>query len=259
MTLNFSLDAINMFALTFCRIGGMILFNPLLSRKNIPTQFRLALVLALTVTIAPGLTLDPIEQLEGFALFWAMVKELFAGLCFGMLFEIYYYMLFVAGDVIDTGFGLSMAKAFAPATNIQLSMSGNFFQLLFIIYFFVCDCHLLFIKLIDSTFDLVGLGAMSFGADVGSFLCTQFVYSFGLIMHLALPFIAASFVLEIAMGVLMKLISQINVFSIHFQFKIVLGLGLLFLFAVPITNFMQSYISELFVQMQTMLRAIMPQ
>lgn len=259
MTLHFSLDAINMFALVFCRIGGMILFNPLLNRKNIPSQFRIAIVLCLTVVIAPGLPVSAAEQLTGFALFWAMAKELFAGFCFGMLFQFYYYMLFVAGDVIDTGFGLSMAKAFDPGTNIQLSMSGNLFQLVFVVYFFVTDCHLIFIKLIDSTFDLVGLGAMSFGADVGGFICTQFTYSFGLIMHLALPFVAASFILEIAMGVLMKLISQINVFSIHFQFKIILGFALLFLFAVPVTEFLQSYINEIFVQSENLLRALIPQ
>ena len=258
MTLQFSLDTINMFALVFCRVCGMIIFNPLLSRKNIPTQFRMALVFCLTIIITPGLPLSSIEQLEGFALFWAMAMELFAGFCFGMLFQFYYYMLFTAGDIIDTGFGLSMAKAFDPGTNIQLSFSGNLFQLLFILYFFITDCHLIFIKLIDSTFDLVGLGAMSFGADVAGFICTQFVYSFGLIMHLALPFIAASFVLEIAMGVLMKLISQINVFSIHFQFKIVLGFSLLFLFAVPVTNFLQSYINEIFVQSESLLWALMP-
>lgn len=248
-----------MFALVFCRIGGMIFFNPLLSRRNIPAQFRAALVLCLTIIIAPGLPLSAAEQLEGFALFWAMAKELLAGFCFGMLFQIYYYMLFVAGDIIDTGFGLSMAKAFDPGTNIQLSMSGNMFQLLFILYFFVTDCHLIFIKLIDSSFDLVGLGAMSFGADIGSFIVTQFVYAFGLIIHLALPFIAASFVLEIAMGVLMKLISQINVFSIHFQFKIILGFVLLFLFVTPVTNFIQSYITEIFNQSQNLLRLITQQ
>lgn len=256
MTLTLSIDAINLFALVFCRVGGMILFNPLLNRRNIPTQFRMALVLGITILIAPSVAAGAIGELSGFSLFIAMVKELFIGFCIGMLFQIYYYMLFVAGDIIDTGFGLSMAKIFDPATNIQISMSGNIFQLIFIIYFFVTDCHLVFIRLIVSTFDIVGLGAFSLGADIGSFLTTQFVYSFGLIMHLAVPFMASSFILEISMGVLMKLIPQINVFSIHFQFKIMLGLSLLFLFAVPVTNFIQKYLNELFVNMQGFIKLI---
>lgn len=239
MTLSFSVSAVNLFALVFCRIGGMMFFNPLLKR-NMPAKFRIGLVLALTLLVSPATPITAVDSLSGFALFFAMVKELFGGLCFGVLFSLYYYLLFAAGDIIDMGFGLSMAKAFDPATNIQMSLSGNLFQLLFAVYFFVTDCHLVFIRLICSTFDLVGIGGMSFGADIGNFICTQFVYAFGLVMHLALPFIAASFVLEITMGLLMKLIPQINVFSVHFQFKIILGLGLLFLFAVPTTDFIQS-------------------
>lgn len=255
MTLSFSVSAVNLFALVFCRIGGMVFFNPLLNR-NMPRQFRAGLVLALTIVLAPTMSIAAVDNLNGFALYFAMVKELFGGLCFGFLFSIYYYLLFAAGDIIDMGFGLSMAKAFDPATNIQISLSGNFFQMLFAVYFFVTDCHLIFIRLIKSTFDIVGIGAMSFGADIGNFICTQFVYAFGLIMHLALPFIAASFVLEITMGILMKLIPQISVFSVHFQFKIILGLGLLFLFAVPVTEFIQSYLNEVFVQMQNLLKIL---
>ena len=250
--ISLSITDVNIFALVFIRVGGMIFFNPFLDRKNVPTQFKIGYALALSLLIIPSVSAEAVSGLEGFSLVLAMIKELFAGLCFGFVFQIYYYMLFVAGDVIDMGFGLSMAKAFDPSTNIQSSLSSSLFQLILVVYFFVTDCHLIFVKLIVSTFDLVGIGALNFGTDIGSFVCAQFVAAFGLIMHLAIPFMAASFVLEIGMGVLMKLIPQINVFSIHFQFKILLGLALLFLFAVPITEFIQSYINELFVQMQNL-------
>ncbi len=256
MELTFSIAAINAFALVFCRIGGMILFNPLLARKNVPTGIRTGLVLLLTILIAPGTSIASIEALGGFGLFLAMLKELFTGFCFGMLFQFYYYMLFVAGDVIDMGFGLSMSKAFDPGTNIQVSLTGNLFQIMFVVYFFVTDCHLVFIKLIYSTFDLVSLGGMHFGENVPQFLCAQFVYAFGLIIHLALPFIAASFILEIAMGVLMKLIPQINVFAVQFQLNIILGMTLLFAFAVPTTEFIEKYINQVFVASQELLKLL---
>lgn len=254
--LSLSLNDVNTFALVFTRVGGMLFFNPLLSRRDVPTQFRIALALGMTLLILPTVPAGAVSGLQGFALVFAIIKELLAGICFGYVFQIYYYLIFVAGDVIDMGFGLSMARAFDPSTNIQTSLSGSLFQIVFIVYFFVTDCHLIFVKLIASTFDLVGLGAWSFGADVGSFVCAQFVSAFGLVVHLALPFIAASFVLEIGMGVLMKLIPQINVFSIHFQFKILLGLGLLFLFAVPVTEFIQSYLNEVFIQMQNLIAVL---
>ena len=46
--------------------------------------------------------------------------------------------------------GLSMAKAFDPGTNIQTSVSGKLFELLFIMYFFATDSHLTFIRIMAS-------------------------------------------------------------------------------------------------------------
>lgn len=254
--LRLTLTDVNTFALVFTRVGGIIFFNPLLNRKNLPTQFRIAVVIGLTLLIVPTVPPNAAAGTVGLSLVLAVVKELFAGICFGVVFQSYFYLLYAAGDAIDLGFGLSMAKAFDPSTNIQTSLTSGFFQLVFIVYFFITDCHLIFIRLILSTFDFIGLGAARFGADIGGFVCTQFISAFGLVMHLAVPFLAASFVLEIGMGVLMKLIPQINVFSIHFQFKILLGLSLLFLFSVPISEFIQSYINELFVQMNSLIGAL---
>ena len=166
------------------------------------------------------------------------------------------YLLFMVGDIIDTGFGLSMAKVFDPGTSLQTSLSGNLMQMLFVLYFFATDSHLVFVRLMAASYDVVGVGAVEFGAQVGSFMMTLFSSAFTLAMQLTLPFLAASFVLEIAMGVLMKLIPQINVFVIHFQFKILLGLVLLFLFASPTANFVQNYMNTMFSKMQQLLGAL---
>lgn len=244
-------DALNVYALVFCRMGGMIFFNPLLQRKNVPPQVRAGLALGLTVLLAP--TLNTGAAPSGLALALAMLAELALGFAFGFVFQVFYYLLFTAGDVIDMGFGLSMAKAFDPGTNLQASFSGNLFQLLFVLYFFATDSHLLLVRVMASSYDLVGVGAAHVGANAAGFLTSLFVTAFSLVLHLAAPFLAASFVLEIAMGVLMKLIPQINVFSINFQMKILLGMALLFLFAGPVSNFLERYIAIMFEKLPALL------
>lgn len=256
MTMNLAIDGLSAYILVFCRMGGMVFFNPLLARKNIPSQFNVALVLGITVLITPMLGWTPPANFTDFMFLWMMMKELFVGVACGFVFQIFYYLLLTAGDVVDMGFGLSMAKAFDPASNVQMSVSGNLFQMLFVVYFFATDSHLTFIKLMVSTYDLVGVGAVSFGADVGRFLFNLFSSTFMLVMQLAMPFIAASFILEISMGILMKLIPQINVFSIHFQFKIILGFILLFLFIGPTAQFIETYIRTMLISMQSLLGVI---
>ncbi len=256
MEFTYFLDDLNAYVLVFCRVAGMFLFNPLLSRSNIPTQFLVSIVLGITMLITPGVTSTTALEAGAPMLISLMVLELLVGFACGYVFQVFYYLLFTAGDAIDMGFGLAMAKSFDPSSNIQMSMSGNLFQIIFVMYFFVTGSHRIFIMLINSSYDVVSMGGATFGADVGSFIATTFVAAFGLIMQLALPFMAAVLVLEISIGILMRFIPQINVFAIHFQFKILFGITLLFLFSQPVNHFMRDYINQLFMQLQSLLAVL---
>ncbi len=246
MSIDVTVQSISAYILIFCRVGGMIFFNPLLARRNMPTQFKIALVLGTTLLMTPMLYDQLPTVMNDFSFIYMMFMELAVGFACGFVFQIFYYLLFTAGDIIDMGFGLAMAKAFDPATNVQASFSASFFEFIFVLYIFATNCHLILIKLIHSSYSVVSMGAVDFGANVGQFITTLFSSAFMLIIQLALPYIAATFVLEISMGLLMKLVPQINVFVLHFQFKILVGLLLLFLFAGPTTNFMMNYIDNLF-------------
>ena len=74
-----------------------------------------------------------------------------------------------------------------------------------------------------------------------------------MVIRLTLPFAAAEFVLEVTMGVLMKLIPQIQVFVINIQAKILLGLLLMMLFAYPVGAFLDTYISSMMTEVQTVM------
>ena len=56
-------------------------------------------------------------------------------------------------------FGFAMAKIFDPATNIQSAFTANILNLLFILYFFATNSHLVLIELAVSSYDLFSVGA----------------------------------------------------------------------------------------------------
>ena len=87
--ISLSITDVNIFALVFIRVGGMIFFNPFLDRKNVPTQFKIGFALALSLLIIPSVSAEAVSGLEGFTLVLAMIKELFAGLCFGFVCDFY--------------------------------------------------------------------------------------------------------------------------------------------------------------------------
>lgn len=242
---------INVHLFVFVRIAGMLVFNPFLARRNMPSQMRVAFILGLTLVIAPGVNGAPVADIAGIELMVAMARELFLGLSCGFVAQLYYYFIFYAGDIMDQQMGMSMAKVFDPGTSIQMSISGSLLSMLLALYFFVTDCHLLLIKLFDYSYEIIPVGASSMTiATVASVFIDLFLTVMGLALKLAVPIIAVVFIMDVTMGILMKLIPQIHVFVINMQFKVLTGMLMLFLLAGPISGFMSKYVDLMFSSME---------
>lgn len=256
--MTFDVQNLMAYILVFCRMGGMIFFNPLLMRKELPAVVRAGIAAGLTLVITPSVAEGAPGELENLALVFELSKELFVGIVCGIIFQIYYYLLFFIGDVMDTEFGLSMAKVLDPSTSIQMSISGGLLQFVFALYIFATDSHLLMIRIFASSYDIVPMGQIFITEAVPQFVMDQFMSVFALVIRLGLPFIAASVVMQIAMGVLMKLIPQINIFVLNIQMKIFLGLLMMFLFAGSIGTFVTNYTEYMFEAMSDALFLLQP-
>lgn len=244
----------DVFLLVFVRMGALLWMNPIFSRKNVPMMARVGIVFSISLLLAPLQNSDAVAALGALDLVMAMVRELALGLLMGVVFQIYYYMLYVAGDLMDTVFGLSMAKVMDPVSSVQASTWGQMLNVLFVLYFFATGSHLLMIKLFAYSYELVPVGAYTILLPrVTSYLLTLFHSVFILAAKLALPFAAAEFIVEAAMGVLMKLIPQIHVFVINLQTKIIAGILLMILFAQPLGEFIDHYVVSLMEEMQRIL------
>lgn len=244
------------YLLVFVRLGGMIGFNPLLARRNMPAMARVGLILTLTLLLAPQLIPAWSPPLGSLDLVMTMIRELMLGLVLGFVFQMFYYLLFFVGDLMDTQFGMSMAKVFDPGTNVQMSISGNLLTIVFCLYLFATDSHLLLIQIFAQSFAIIPPGGFMVTAQTATVVLELFIAVFNLVMRLAIPFIAAQMILELSMGVLMKLIPQIHVFVINIQFKMLLGILLLLLFAGPITSFLGNYMGLMFENIQGVLKLL---
>lgn len=232
--------------------------NPLFARRNVPAMVRAGLTFLITALVVPGIAVPGAAQMDSLGLAMGMLRELFVGLACGVVFQIYYYMLFFVGDLMDTAFGLSMAKVFDAGTNIQMSVSSNWINILLILYIFATDSHLLLVRIFADSFQILPVGSVTISPDSLQFFLDLFVAAFSMALRLALPFMAAEFVLELAMGVLMKLIPQIHVFVINIQLKLLMGMVLLLAFASPIASFVDNYMRVMLENLQIAFLALSP-
>ena len=259
MTIDMAFTNILVFLLVWVRLAGMLLFNPLLSRNNIPATVRMGLVFFLAMLLAPtqpAIAMANVYSLDAYQYVFAAVRELAIGLIFGYIFQLFYYMLYFAGDLMDTDIGLSMAKVFDPHTSVQTGFSSSIVTIMFTLYIFITGSYLTLIHLFADTFTTIPVGEFTLSTSILSFVLRLFTRAFSLALRLAAPFMVAEFILQASMGVLMKFIPQVTVFVINFQLRIGLGLILLFAFAPYIGQFIDRYIDVLFdqlVQMATLM------
>jgi len=108
------LQNFDIFLLVLARMAGMVLVNPVFGRKGLPMMVRMGLVLSLSLFVLPAAELQAVavSGLTTFGMAEAIIKEVMMGLAIGYVFQLFFSMLYVAGDVLDTLFGFSMCFSF---------------------------------------------------------------------------------------------------------------------------------------------------
>lgn len=72
-------------------------------------------------------------------------------------------------------------------------------------------------------------------------------------VRLAIPMIAAEFLVEIGVGILNKVVPQISIFVINIQMKLIVGLGLLVILFAPTGSFIENIMTTMMKTVQGIL------
>ncbi|MDE7003094.1 MAG: flagellar biosynthetic protein FliR [Oscillospiraceae bacterium] len=226
------------FLYIMARISGFILFNPLLGRRNIPDPFRVGMTLVLSVFTA-SLTVQTVSVPVGIVeLAVRMLLELAVGFLLGMVANIFFYIPQLAGSIIDTQMGMTMNQMYDPGTSANMSVTGQILNALMTLLFFAAGGHLTLLRIFLTSGELVPYGQVAIGLPAYELLLELFVECTVLGIKLSMPILAAELIAQVGMGVLMKVIPQINVFAINIELKVIVGLALLLVLTVPFSEFL---------------------
>ena len=230
------------YLLVFARVFGIFAFNPLFSRKNIPSVVKIGSTIALTMVIAMSAINNVHVEFDSLPLLAiAFVKEGFVGFVLGFLTQLFLSTILVAGELMDMQSGLGMAKIYDSSSGVQMSLFGSVMTYMFIMYFFVTDCHLSYIKIFAISYDFIPVGFEKINVNVALLLVNYFGTVLTLAMKLAIPLVVAQLLLEFCIGILMKAVPQIQVMQVNIQIKLLFGLFVLFIIAGPISDSIEKY------------------
>ncbi|MCM1023343.1 MAG: flagellar biosynthetic protein FliR [Prevotella sp.] len=231
--------------LVFARMLGIFIFNPILSRRNIPTIAKVVTTIAITYIAILAVQPEPVDTGIQTGIYLMMIcRETVIGLIFGFITDLFFYTVQVAGEIMDMQSGLGMAKVFDPESNVQMSIMGSFISFMMYLYFFATNSHLTLIRLFIMSYDVIPIGSGGFNPELGYVVASYFSVVLALVIKLAMPIMAAEFILEFCMGVLMKSVPQIQIMVVNIQLKVAFGFALLFLTAVPLSEFIDKYLDR---------------
>jgi len=234
--------------LTFARTGAMLMLLPPINQAGVPSRVRLMLALAISLALAPGVAHDYPAQVpqSAIALGVMLAEEVTAGLLIGGMASIIMSALSVAGTIISTQTGLSYAQLLNPTMGDEEPVLGNFLTLVGGVLIFATNLHHVAIAAVQGSYTLIPPGAPLPSADMAELVVRLVSGAFALGLQLAAPFLVFGFAVNASIGLLARLMPQLQVFFIAMPVNILVGFFLfMLLMGTMMTVFLNYYATQL--------------
>lgn len=214
--------------LTFVRFGTVAMIMPGIGDSYVPQNVRLLLALSLSFVLLPITTQYlPAEPPGTFYLITLIGMEFIIGLFFGTIARIFMMALDTAGMIISTASGLANAQVFNPSLASQGSLVGAFLTVTGVVVFFALDLHHVLILGILESYKVFPVGYLPEAGSMAEFIAKTVSASFAVGVKIGAPFIVLTLIIYIGMGVLSRIMPQVQVFLLALPLQILLSIVLL--------------------------------
>ncbi|MBV8700212.1 flagellar biosynthetic protein FliR [Bradyrhizobium sp.] len=212
------------FVLAFARIGAMVMLLPGFGEQNIPVRVKLSIALLLTLIILPLHRAAYQLDLQSMAaLMVLMVHEIVIGIVLGATARVTLSALQVAGSVIAQQMGLGFVQSVDPTQGQQGVLIGNFLTMLGVTLLFATDSHHLVISALNDSYKVFAPGEIMGSGDVAALATRAFSAAFRIGLQLSAPFLVFGLVFNIGLGVLARLMPQMQVYFVGVPLSIFVG------------------------------------
>jgi flagellar biosynthesis protein FliR len=218
------------FMLAFARVGTMVMLLPGVGEMSVPARVRLTMALVLTAILLPAHQKAYAVDLKALGPVLVMLfQELVVGAVLGLTARLAISALQIAGSVVAQQLGLGFVTAVDPSQNQQGVLVGNFLTVLGITLIFATDMHHLVIAGLNDSYTIFQPGEMPIVGDVAQHITHIIATAFRIGIQLSAPFLVFGLLFNLGLGVLSRLMPQMQVFFIGLPLSILLGLLLLVL------------------------------
>ncbi|MEQ9453283.1 MAG: flagellar biosynthetic protein FliR [Phycisphaeraceae bacterium] len=223
------------FVLVLARMTGLFIFAPMFGSNAVPRSIRVFFAFSFTLAIypmllAPGRSaasfLNPVidKGLDLWVLLPLIFLELLVGYVVGWCASLPLIGVQMAGHTMDQQLGMGLAQVLNPELGEQSGVLGEFLFVMALALFLLMGGHLVLISILAGSFDKFPPGGFNSFQAIFELAAACVTLITELTMRVAAPLLCLIFLETIAMGFVARTVPQMNILSVGFALRIVVGL-----------------------------------
>lgn len=214
--------------LILMRVAPVIFMMPLFHSRNIPTRVKAGLTLIISLTLLPTVKIEAAPFFsEPLSFVFLTLSELMIGFLLGFSVRLTFASLQMAGEVAGFQMGFGMARVMDPQSGSESTVVTEFYYLIGLLLFMAVDGHHWFFNALAQSFHLLAPGEFQLREGLVQLFIRLSGRMFVLAIQIVAPIMAIMMLVQIALGIIAKMVPQVNV--LMSSFPLTIGLGLIFL------------------------------
>lgn len=244
LSFELNIAQIQSFLLIFFRIAAMVWTLPVLDNRSIPVLWKAGLAFSVSMLLFPVVEIDGQGVYNNVLHFTiGAVSEILLGVLIGLSVNLVLSGVQLAGQLAGFQMGFAISNVFDPMTGTQGSVIAQLYYLIAVLIFLAVDAHHIFIRGAVHSFQWLPVFGFGFGGgSAHQFLTDLSAAMFIIAVKIGAPVITALLLSTVALGLIARIVPQMNVFFVAMPLQIFIGL----LFIMFSLIFMISYLGTLY-------------
>jgi flagellar biosynthesis protein FliR len=217
-------DKVKGFFLVLARISPLFVVAPLFSSKMVPTQVRTVVAVALAMGLTPIAVHGQRIPTDPLGVAGLLVEQVLVGLAFSYAVGAVFYAIQAAGALTDMIAGFSFGSLIDPINGNPGGTLTNLYSLVGLAFFIAIGGDAWMLRGLARTFTLVPLTKSAPITSLTNTVEQAFGSIFVSAIEIAAPTLLAMLITDIALGMVSKVVPQLNVFAVGFAIKIAVAM-----------------------------------
>ncbi len=225
--LAWSVGQFQSFVLIMMRVAFILFMMPVLGSASAPVLVKAGLTLTLSLILLPVVQLQRnVFPSEPFSFVFLMFYEGLIGFILGLSMKLIFAAIQLGGELVGFQMGFSMAHVVDPQSGTDATLIAQLYYFLALLIFLSVNGHHWFLRAMVQSFDLLPPGGLELREGLFRYIISVSGKMFLIGIQVAAPIMAILLLAEVAMGIVARMVPQINILMTSFPLTI--GLGMIF-------------------------------